>query len=155
MAEVSPLILVVEDNSDDEMLTVRTVSKELPNARVLVARDGEEALGYLDGQLTVDGQKVAGVPDFVILDLKLPKMSGDVVLKEIRDCESTACVPVVVFSSSDTVSDVQACYLAGANSYVCKPVDYKDYVESVRSVARYWFTISRLPGPCVEPVATT
>src|SRR5476651_1413007 len=98
--QASPIVLLVEDNADDEALTLRGLRLHLPFARVSVARNGKEAIGCLEGILTISGDKVTAVPDFVLLDLKLPLASGFEVLKAIRACTATENVPVVVFSSS-------------------------------------------------------
>ena len=141
-----PLFLVVEDNIGDEEITLRALRKEVPAARIAVARDGAEAIGCVGGQLVVDGKETDEQPDVVLLDLTLPRFSGLEVLREFRGCDATRCTPVVLFSSSDEELDVNACYEAGANSYVKKPVDYDEYMRVVRNVADYWLRVVKLPN---------
>lgn len=129
-------VLLVEDNADDEHLTLRAMrSSEVQNV-VQVARDGAEALDVLFGPEST-------VPDMVLLDLKLPKVSGIDVLAKIRENERTRTLPVVVLTSSDEERDISECYMRGANSYVTKPVDFEEFIEAVRQVGLYWLTMNR------------
>ena len=146
LANASPIVLLVEDNADDEALTLRGLRQHLPSARVSVARDGNEAIGCLDGVLNIGGQSVQATPNFILLDLKLPFASGFEVLKAIRTCAATQTVPVVVFSSSNEPKDVTQSYALGANTYVQKPTAFDEYMPTLRDVARYWFEIAQLPN---------
>lgn len=138
MASEPKVILLVEDNADDEQLTLRALRQcEVLNV-VSVARDGAEAIEKLFGP---DSMKPA--PDLVLLDLKLPKISGLEVLKRIRSEALTATLPVVVLTSSDEERDISESYSLGANSYIRKPVDYEDFVDAVRQLGIYWLTMNR------------
>jgi two-component system response regulator len=141
-----PIVLLVEDNADDEALTIRGLHLHLPSARVSVARNGKEAIGCLDGVLTINGDKISAIPNFVLLDLKLPLVSGFDVLKAIRASSATENVPVVVFSSSSEPKDVVSAYALGANTFVQKPTSFDDYIPTLRDVAHYWFELAQLPN---------
>ena len=138
MGRPTPLILLVEDTRDDEQLAIRALQQAEVNCVIAVARDGEEALSLLHG-----GESVRNLPQVVLLDLKLPKVSGMEVLKTIRAHERTAALPVVILSSSDEISDIDRCYEYGANSYIQKPVDFMEFVETVRQVGGYWLGLNR------------
>ena len=141
----APIVLLVEDNADDEALAVRGLRKHLPNARVSVARDGDQAIKCLDGALIIDRETVSGIPDFILLDLKLPLISGFEVLKAIRSCDATKDVAVVVFSSSNEPEDVRTSYALGANTFVQKPTGFDDYLPVIGEIAHYWFEVAQLP----------
>lgn len=134
MAEhVEPLpIFLVEDNADDEGLAIRAFRKSGVSNPIIVARDGEEAVHKL--LELVDTSK----PVIVLLDLKLPKLSGIEVLERIRRNESTRLVPVVVLTSSDESVDVEGCYARGANAFVRKPVDFDEFIDALDAIARFW-----------------
>lgn len=131
-----PRILIVEDNPDDESLTQRGLRKS--SATIEVARDGAlalEALAAMDH-----------LPDLVLLDLKLPKIDGSEVLRQLRNDARTARLCVVVFTSSSEPADISRCYALGCNSYVIKPVTYEDYIEAVRNIAAYWLSLNASPA---------
>ncbi|CAN5533152.1 response regulator [soil metagenome] len=131
-------ILLVEDNADDEQLTLRAMRQsDVPNL-IRVARDGAEAL---DRILNSDP-----LPDLVLLDLKLPKLSGLEVLERLRKDERTKSLPVVILTSSDEERDILQSYDLGANSYVRKPVDFTEFIDAVRQLGVYWLTMNRVPG---------
>jgi two-component system response regulator len=134
------IILVVEDNEDDEALAVRGFQTHAPTAQICVARNGQEAIDCLAGTLLINGLRVKATPHFVLLDLKLPLVSGFGVLKAIREHDVTKLIPVVVFSSSDAVVEVRESYELGANTYIQKPIDFDEYLQTIGDVARYWFT---------------
>ncbi len=127
-----PPILLVEDNPDDEGLALRALKKSGVRNPVIVARDGEEAVQKLPAFVN------ESVPVLILLDLKLPKLSGIEVLERIRANSSTQLVPVVVLTSSDETIDVVGCYSRGANAYVRKPVDFDEFIEAIDSIARFW-----------------
>jgi two-component system response regulator len=130
-------ILLVEDNADDEQLTLRAMRQsDIPNI-IRVARDGAEALDKLFGP----GQD--RLPDLVLLDLKLPKVNGLEVLEKIRANERTKTLPVVVLTSSDEERDIVESYELGANSYIRKPVDFDQFIDAVRQLGLYWLSMNR------------
>ncbi len=127
-SELRQIILIVEDNADDEALMLRTLRKLDVKGEIVVVRDGEEALDYLFGTGKWEGRDLKVMPICVFLDLKLPKIGGLDVLKKIRENKRTKLLPVIVVTSSDEEHDVFWGYELGANSYVCKPVDFLKYV---------------------------
>lgn len=134
------LILLVEDNIDDEELTLRALKKSAVPNQVMVARDGAEAVSYLFDK---DVQ-----PQVVLLDLNLPKLDGLEVLRRIRSHESTKHLPVVVLTSSKEEKDISRSYQLGANSYVRKPVDFKQFIDTVNTLSLYWLSMNH--GPLTE-----
>ena len=139
-------ILLVEDNADDEALTIRALKRNKIANSVVVARDGVEALDYLFGTGKYMGRDTHRVPPLVLLDLKLPKLDGMEVLRRIRADARTRLIPVVILTSSDEEQDLVAGYAVGANSYVRKPVDFNEFSEAVRVVGVYWLLLNRSPG---------
>jgi len=136
-------ILLVEDNPDDEALTLRALRKHDLADEVVVVRDGAEALAFFY-EATRAGQE--SLPELVLLDLKLPKVDGLQVLKILRDDAHTRRLPVVVLSSSSEERDIVQSYDLGANSYVRKPVDFAEFSEAVRQLAIYWLGLNE-PSP--------
>lgn len=138
MAAEPKTILLVEDNADDEQLTLRAMRQsEVPNM-IRVARDGAEALDHLFGAAAG-----ARLPDLVLLDLKLPKVSGLEVLERIRSEEATRGLPIVILTSSDEERDIVESYNLGANSYIRKPVDFDEFIDAVRQLGLYWLQMNR------------
>jgi two-component system, response regulator len=135
-------ILLVEDNSDDEKLTVRALKKNKIVNEVIVARDGVEALDYLFGTGAHTGRDTSVLPAIVLLDLKLPKMDGREVLRRIRADERTRRLPVVVLTSSKEEQDLMCVYNDGANSYIRKPVDFLKFTDVVAQLGLYWLTLN-------------
>ncbi|MCU7797366.1 MAG: response regulator [Candidatus Thiodiazotropha sp. (ex Notomyrtea botanica)] len=133
-------ILLVEDNPDDELLAMRALKKNNILNEVRVARDGAEALDYLEG-LTEEET----LPELILLDLQLPKVSGLEVLKAIRDNPRTQLLPVVILTSSDEEKDLVSSYQLGANSYIRKPVDFSQFVEAVQQLGIYWLVLNLTP----------
>jgi two-component system response regulator len=130
-------ILLVEDNADDEQLTLRAMRQsDVPNI-IRVARDGAEALEFLFAE------NVHRLPDLVLLDLKLPKVSGLEVLAQIRKDPRTRTLPIVVLTSSDEERDIVESYNLGANSYIRKPVDFDEFIDAVRQLGLYWLAMNR------------
>ena len=138
-------ILLVEDNPDDEALTLRSLNRNNQLNEVIVTRDGAEALEYLFCTGKYSGRDESGRPEVVLLDLKLPKVDGLEVLRRIRSDERTRLLPVVVLTSSDEEPDMRESYRLGANSYVRKPVDFGRFAEAVRQLAVYWLAINQPP----------
>jgi two-component system, response regulator len=138
-------ILLVEDNSDDEELTLRALQKNHIRNEVVVARDGVEALDYLFGNGTHRGRDVTRMPQVVLLDLKLPKIDGLEVLRQLRSDPRTRLLPVVILTSSNEQRDKIAAYGSGANSYIRKPVDFAQFIEAVRQLGLYWLILNEPP----------
>jgi two-component system response regulator len=137
----NPIILVVEDNPDDEALTLRALQHNGVSNEVVVARDGAEALDYLHCRgAFADREPV--LPQVVLLDLRLPKVDGLQVLREVRSHPATKCLPVVVLTSSDEEQDIVRSYDLGANSYVRKPVEFSEFTQSIRQLGLYWLLIN-------------
>jgi two-component system response regulator len=136
------MILLVEDNPDDEALTLRALKKNHIKNVVVVARDGVEALDWLFGRGPHAGRDVSILPQVVLLDLKLPKVSGLEVLQAVRADPRTRRLPIVLLTSSKEDQDVIAGYDLGANSYVRKPVDFDEFAEAVRQLGLYWLVLN-------------
>jgi two-component system response regulator len=138
-------ILLVEDNPDDEALTLRAFRKNNVTNEVVVARDGAEALDYLFGTGAYANRDVTLLPQIVILDLKLPKIDGLEVLRRMRAAPQTKLLPVVILTSSKEERDLLDGYGLGANSYVRKPVDFAEFVDAVRQLGLYWLLLNERP----------
>ncbi|HAL37541.1 MAG TPA: two-component system response regulator [Polaromonas sp.] len=136
------LILVVEDNPDHLELAVLTLEEHGVSAEIVVARDGAEALDFLFGQGRHAGRDTHKQPTFILLDLKLPKLSGLDVLRRVRSNPLSALVPVVMLTSSSERSDMVACYQSGANSFVCKPVDFGEFTQKINRLQAYWLDVN-------------
>jgi len=146
MTTKDSVILLVEDNPDDEALTLRALKKNNILNKVVVARDGIEALDYLFGTGVHAGRDVSDQPQVVLLDLKLPKVDGHEVLRRIRATESTRLQPVVILTTSNEDRDVISSYQLGANSYIRKPVDFEQFMEAIRQLGLYWLVLN-VPPP--------
>jgi two-component system response regulator len=138
-------ILLVEDNPNDEALTLRALKKNNIQDRVVVARDGAEALDYLFATGAFQGRDPSEVPRVVLLDLKLPKVDGLEVLRRLRANAQTQLLPVVILTSSNEERDLVAGYGSGANSYIRKPVDFTEFSETVRHLGNYWLHLNEAP----------
>ena len=136
------LILLVEDDPDHELLTIRALQRSNIANEVRVARDGEEAIAMLFGE---GEQALPAVPQLILLDLKLPKVEGLEVLRRIREGEKTRMLPVVVLTSSDEESDIVRSYKLGVNSYIRKPVNFSDFAEATRQLGMYWLVLNECP----------
>jgi two-component system, response regulator len=141
------LVLLIEDNTDDERLTLRALRRNNVMNEVVVAYDGQEALDYLFGSGSYLGRDMAVMPAVVILDLKLPKLSGFEVLKQIRMREDTKSIPVIVLTSSDDEAQVEECYRLGSNSYIKKPNDPEEYSDMILQLGMYWLLLNQAPRP--------
>jgi two-component system response regulator len=139
------IILLVEDNPDDEALTLRALKKNNIGNRVVVARDGQEALDFLSGQGLFADRDPRHLPQVILLDLKLPKVDGLEVLRRVRADELTRRVPVVVLTSSNEEQDMLQSYDLGANSYVRKPVDFVQFLDAARQLGLYWLLLNEVP----------
>ena len=139
------VILLVEDNPDDEVLTRRALKKNNIGNEVVVTRDGVEALDYLFGRGVYEGRDLGVMPQVVLLDLKLPKVDGLEVLRRLRANQRTRLLPVVILTSSREQQDLVDSYGYGANSYIRKPVDFAQFVEAVRQLGLYWLVLNETP----------
>jgi two-component system response regulator len=140
-------ILLVEDNPDDEELTLIALRDNKISNPIVVARDGQEALDYLFGAGQYTGRDSRETPALILLDLKLPKVSGLEVLRRLRAHEHTRLTPVAILTSSKEDSDVLQSYSLGANSYIRKPVDFPQFIEAVRQLGLYWLVLNEPPPP--------
>ena len=138
MSEAGKLILLVEDDPDHELLTIRALKKSNIANEVRVARDGEEATELLFGPDAIQ-------PQVILLDLKLPKVEGLEVLRRIRESATTCMLPVVVLTSSDEERDLVRSYQLGVNSYIRKPVNFNDFAEATRQLGMYWLVLNECP----------
>lgn len=139
------MILLVEDNADDEALTLRALKKNNIGNKVIVVRDGAEALDFLFCSGAYTERDPRDKPQVILLDLKLPKVDGMEVLRRIRADPSTRTLPVVILTSSKEEQDVVNSYLMGVNSYVRKPVDFVQFVEAIRQLGLYWLVLNETP----------
>jgi two-component system response regulator len=142
-------ILLVEDNPSDVKLTKRALEQNQITNELIVAEDGAEALDYLFATGRYAGRDIRDLPAVVLLDLKLPKIEGLEVLQRIRANEITRLMPVVILTSSDQEVDMIASYNLGANSYIRKPVDFKQFTDAVRTLGMYWLLLNE-PPPTVK-----
>ena len=138
-------VLLVEDNRDDEELTLRAFGEHKLKNFVVVVRDGAAALDYIFATGAHAGRDVLDLPEVVLLDLKLPKVSGLEVLEKIRDDDRTRLLPVVVLTSSDEERDRIESYKLGANSYVRKPVEFEQFMKAVGRLGLYWLLLNEPP----------
>ena len=139
------VILLVEDNADDEELTLRALKKSNIMNRVVVARDGVQALDYLFIRADHAERDPNESPQVILLDLKLPKLDGLEVLRQLRAEPRTKLLPVVILTSSREEQDILRGYNLGANSYIQKPVDFTQFVEAVRQLGLYWLVLNQPP----------
>lgn len=135
-------ILLVEDDPADAELTTRSLKKHGQNAKVIHARDGAEALDFLFCRGAFAERSAGQLPQVVLLDLKLPRVSGHEVLKAIKTNERTRCIPVIVMTSSNLEGDLVECYREGVNSYIQKPVDLVKFQEAVEHFGSYWLGVN-------------
>jgi two-component system response regulator len=144
-------ILLIEDNSSDVDLTIRALEKARIGNPLVVARDGQEALDYLWGEGAHAGRDVSDSPALALLDLKLPKLPGLEVLRRIRADARTRRLPIVILTSSKEEQDLAASYDLGANSYIRKPVDFKQFAEAIGHLGLYWLVWNEAPPQVKQP----
>lgn len=142
-----PYILLVEDNEQDELLTLRAFARHRLDPPVVVARDGVEALDFLFRRGAYADRAPAHAPQVVLLDLKLPRLDGLDVLRAMRGHPETRLLPVVILTTSGEERDLAAVYGSGANSFVRKPVDFEEFTEAMRNLGVYWLTLNLAPPP--------
>lgn len=138
-------ILLVEDNPDDAAIALSALRQHAPSHEIIVVGDGDEARDFLNAVGQFAHRHVCDMPDLVLLDMKLPKVTGLEVLKAMRADERTRAVPVIVLTSSDEEADVAKAYTTGANSFIRKPVSFDAFTQTIREVLRYWLTVNRPP----------
>ncbi|MDQ7772954.1 MAG: response regulator [Elusimicrobiales bacterium] len=136
-------VLLVEDNPGDAELTRQALESSKLAVELVTVDDGEKALRYLRRE---PPYRDAALPDLVLLDLNLPKVSGEEVLREIKADRALRSLPVVVLTSSDAEAEITRCYAEGANCYVVKPVDFSSFMEIVASIEQFWFSVVKLAG---------
>jgi CheY-like chemotaxis protein len=140
------IILLVEDNPSDVGLTQRALKKSRIMNELVVAEDGQKALEYLLGSNPLTGQSMNELPALILLDLKLPKLDGLQVLRQIRSDDRTCRLPVVILTTSSEEEDIAQSYDLGANSYIRKPVDFKQFADAVQHLGLYWLVMNE-PAP--------
>ncbi|MBC7379762.1 MAG: response regulator [Burkholderiaceae bacterium] len=138
-------LLVVEDNPDHLELTLLTLENHRVANRIVVARDGVQALDYLFGTGEHAGRDTSVQPEVILLDLKLPKISGHEVLQRVRADPRTALVPVVILTSSSEEEDIVSSYKSGANSFVRKPIDFQEFTQRLQNLQMYWLIVNSPP----------
>lgn len=139
------VIIFVEDNPDDVALTLRAFNKCNKGHEIIVMQDGREALDYLFCAGKYESRDKSVKPAVILLDLKLKTMNGLEVLRRIRSDARTKLIPVVILTSSKEKPDIDRCYSLGANSYICKPVDFNKFVEAIRQLEPYWLSLNEMP----------
>ena len=138
-------LVLIEDNADDEELTIRALQRNHIANELTVLRDGQEALDYIFGAGSWAGRPVADLPELILLDLNLPKVSGLEVLRRIRADARTRTIPVVILTSSNEQTDLIRGYDLGANSYVRKPVAFDQFIQAVGQLGLYWLVLNEVP----------
>jgi CheY-like chemotaxis protein len=145
MSTKDKVILLVEDNPDDEALAIRALKRHHVGNEIVVAHDGVEALDYLFGKGLYEGRDVNLKPSVVLLDLKLPRVDGLEVLRQVRADDRTRLLPVVVLTTSSEEQDLLDSYSLGCNSYIRKPVDFLQFSEAIRQLGMYWLLMNEAP----------
>jgi two-component system, response regulator len=146
MSRQTRVILLVEDSEDDADLTLRAFRSSGVDCKVVVVRDGQEALDYVFARGASTGRGAALLPTLILLDLKMPSMGGLEVLRHLRQNPQSRQVPVVVMSCSTEATDIATSLELGANSYVRKPVDFLEFAKAVELIGRYWLGLHQAPG---------
>ncbi len=139
-------ILLVEDNPDDELLTLRAFKKNNILNKVEVVRDGQEALDFLFCEGDYASRNKHDNPQVILLDINLPKLDGLEVLRELRANEATSLIPVVIMTTSDEQNDIISSYKLGANSYVRKPVEFENFMAAIKQLGMYWLILNEVPA---------
>jgi two-component system response regulator len=138
-------ILLVEDNFSDAEMTIRALKKNNLGNRLLRVKDGAEALDFIFAEGDYSARRIENIPKVIMLDLKMPKVSGMEVLQKIKEDTRTKKIPVVVLTSSREDTDIQECYRLGVNSYVVKPVEFYEYHKAISNLGLYWMIVNQSP----------
>ena len=138
-------VLLVEDNASDAEMTTRALKKNNLSNKLLHLTDGAEALDFIFAEGEYSGRQMENLPKVILLDLKMPKVSGIEVLRRIKTDERTRKIPVVMLTSSKEDPDIEACYALGVNSYVVKPVDFNEFQKAISNVGLFWLIINQPP----------
>ncbi|MCE9588398.1 MAG: response regulator [Verrucomicrobia bacterium] len=144
-------ILIVEDNPNDALLTIRSLKEHNLANNIVHVRDGQEALDYLFAEGGYSDRDPLNLPKAILLDLKLPKLDGLQVLARIRGDERMKCVPVVILTSSQEEGDLVKSYKLGANSYIVKPVEFESFSAAIKQLGFYWLLLNKLPVQTAIP----
>lgn len=139
-------ILLVEDNASDSEMTIQALKKNNLANKLLHVKDGAAALDYIFAEGEYKGREIQDKPRVILLDLKMPRVSGIEVLKRIRSDERTKSIPIVVLTSSKEDPDIQKCYDLGVNSYVVKPMEFEDFQKAISDLGLYWMIVNQLPN---------
>ena len=137
--------MLVEDNEDHVELTLSALEEANIGNRVIVMKDGSDALAYLNGEGEFSDRKKHPLPLLIMLDLKMPKVGGKDVLRKVKSVKRLKNIPVVMLTSSGLEKDVEECYDLGANSYIIKPISFGEFVEKVKSIPLYWLLVNSMP----------
>jgi two-component system response regulator len=138
-------VLLVEDNAGDAEMTTRALKKNGLANKLMHLKDGAQALDFLFAEGDFAGREVSNKPKVILLDLKMPKVSGIEVLRKLRADERTKKIPVVILTSSSEDPDIQACYDLGVNSYVVKPVEFEEFFKAISNLGLYWIIVNKAP----------
>ena len=144
-------ILIVEDNPNDALLTIRSLKEHNLANNIVHVSDGQEALDYLFAEGTYSDRDPLNLPKAILLDLKLPKLDGLQVLARIRGDARMKCVPVVILTSSQEEADLSKSYKLGANSYIVKPVEFENFSAAIKQLGLYWLLLNKLPDQTLNP----
>ena len=139
---MAPTVLLVEDNPDHALFALKALRGGPPAAKVVWAKDGEEALALLDRT----NHATEAAPELILLDIHLPKVDGHQVLRRVKEDERLRAIPVIMLTTSESLEDLEASYSAGANSYVAKPLAHGDFVAHIRSLKQYWLVVNTMPA---------
>ena len=143
-------ILLVEDNADHAALTIRTLRDGNVLNQIFWVKDGQEAVDFLEHRGQYGGPVPPPRPGLILLDIRLPKLDGHEVLRHIKSTQAFRAIPVVMLTTSERDDEITACYEAGANSYVSKPVKFTEFVETIKSLKVYWVMVNHLPDPTLS-----
>lgn len=138
-------ILLVEDNPNDAELTLRALKKRHLANRIVHLKNGEEALDFIHGKNTFEGRDTRNQPKLILLDLKMPKVDGIEVLRNLKSHDTTKIIPVVVLTSSKEDPDIKVCYELGVNSYIVKPVGFEAFISAISEPGFYWLLLNQNP----------